>query len=80
MDVSLESVPRKCLLYGLSPGYITMAVQKLSSSLRRRASEVSWACRRSWAVERLSRSCESVAIVRDSVVIGCKRVTVSVIQ
>jgi hypothetical protein len=23
MDVSLRSVPRKCLLYGLSPGYIT---------------------------------------------------------
>jgi hypothetical protein len=25
MDVSLESVPRKCLLYGPIPGYITRA-------------------------------------------------------
>jgi hypothetical protein len=28
MDVSLESVPRKCLLYGLSPGYISQTMRQ----------------------------------------------------
>jgi hypothetical protein len=34
MDVSLESVPRKCILYGPSPGYIsrTMEQEKQSSA------------------------------------------------
>jgi hypothetical protein len=28
MDVSLESVPRVCLLYGLSPGYISRTMRQ----------------------------------------------------
>jgi hypothetical protein len=30
VDVSLESVPRKCLLYGLSPGYISRTMRQQS--------------------------------------------------
>jgi hypothetical protein len=30
MDVSLESVPRTCLLYGLSPGYISRTMRQQS--------------------------------------------------
>jgi hypothetical protein len=61
-----DSEPRITVLAMASSN---LAVSQLSGSLRRRASEVSWVCRRSWAVGRLSRSCDSVVRVS----CNCKR-------